>query len=50
MGDKTTFKQPCERPSSSSQFSPCFSANDVGADSVKPLDALPAEGFFQLEP
>lgn len=48
-GEKTTFKQACRRPSFSSQFSPCFSANYVGADSVKPLGASPAKGLFQLE-
>lgn len=47
-GEMTTFKQVCRRRSFSFQFSPCFSANYVGADSVKPLGASPAKGLFQL--
>lgn len=49
VGGKTTFKQACKRPTLNSQFSPCFSANDIDADSVKPLSASPAKGLFQLD-
>lgn len=44
--EKTTFKQACGWPGFNSQFPPNFSANYVGADSVKPLGALPAKGVF----
>lgn len=49
MAEETSFEQVYGRLSFNSQFFPRFSANDVGADSVKPSGASPAKGLFQLE-
>lgn len=46
IGGKSTLKQARRRPTFSSLFSPCFSPNDVGTDSIIPLGALPAKVSF----